>query len=125
LTPSEYLWALAAERANAPDHMRELFALVIDRAVSTEVTRINRRVGRTPRLNYADSSYERLLREYVGLKLHLHVVRKGICIYSDETACRKWYAAAVARCDDLKRQIKVKRANAQFAAWGDLNPTQK
>ena len=102
--------------------MREMFALTIDRIVSTEVGQINQCVGRTPRSTYANSAYERLLREYVGLKLHLHVVRKGVC-YSDEiTETRKWFIALQARCADLKRQIKAKRANAMFAAWGDLTP---
>jgi hypothetical protein len=125
MTPSEHLWALAAERANAPEHMRELFALAIDRAVSTEVAQINRIVGRSPRWErgFSSENYENLLREYVGLKLHLHSFRKMALLHEDDpielTILRQqmWE-----RCCTLKKYIKAKRAAAQFAAWGDLTP---
>ena len=123
MTTSEHLWALATERANAPEHMRELFALAIDGATSAVVNRINKRVGRMPRLRCADSTYEHLLREYVELKLHLHSFRKMSLLHEDDpielTILRQqmWQ-----RCCDLKRYIKQKRTAAQFAAWGDLTP---
>lgn len=108
--------------------MRELFALAIDRAVFTEVAQINQKVGRSPRTYcFSDTAYESLLHQYVELKLRLRAVRRWMCCYSDGDGAdtRKWYITAVNRRDDLKQEIKAKRADAQFAAWGELDPTQK
>jgi hypothetical protein len=163
MTPSEKLLALAAERANAPEHMRELLALVIDRGTSAEISKINREIGESvyqwsryrrsgSRLSfrptqlqnlqtdheiavrdvkYAEmmgkpSDYERLLREYVELKLYLHQLRKSMQYPFDAYYEKEGdWPKHLARCAELKDQIKEARKARNFAAWGGLEPAPK
>lgn len=163
MTPSEKLLALAAERANAPEHMRELLALVIDRGTSAEISKINREIGESvyqwsryrrsgSRLNRGPTQlqylndehktalaaesrakmlgqptdYERLLREYVELKLYLHQLRKSMQYPYDAYYEKEGdWPAHLARCAELKDQIKEARKARTFAAWGGLEPEPK
>jgi hypothetical protein len=161
MTASEKLLALAAERANAPEHMRELLALVIDRGTHAEISKINREIGesvyqwsyrrRNSRLFKASqleslkldhelavrdeklaqrlgqpSDYERLLREYVELKLHLHQLRKSMTYPYDAYYEREGdWSGVIARCAELKEEIKAMRKERTFAAWGGLEPAPK
>jgi hypothetical protein len=51
LTPSEKLTALAEERANSPENMQEMLALVIDRATSATIGQINYEIGHDVQLH--------------------------------------------------------------------------
>ena len=163
MTASEKLLALAAERANAPEHMRELLALVIDRGTHAEISKVNKEIGESvyqwsryrrngSRLHRGPtelqslqkdhevavrdekravvlgqpSDYERLLREYVELKLYLHQLRKSMLYPYDAYYEREGdWSKVIARCAELKDQIKEARKARSFAAWGGLEPAPK
>lgn len=132
---------MATERANAPEHMRELFALTIDRSVSAEVSKINKEVGKSISLSgwqasqsdiYAlahnlDLGYHYLLTEYVQLKLILHRTRRSAYYRGDLYTEREDIDIKKVRerCTELREMIKAKRGATLYAAWGDLIPLPK
>ena len=128
MTTSEHLWALATERANAPEHMRELFALAIDRATWEAADKINHDVGRSISYDYPLSSrwqgserrfYAEALHRYVQLKLALHRVKTRLSWHTpseDEEVFLHHKETA------LRAQIKAARAAKGEAIWGDLTP---
>jgi hypothetical protein len=136
VTPSEHLWALATERANAPEHMRELFALTIDRATWETADRINYEVGRSvmfgcglaPRLEQADTGfYASALHGYIQLKLYLHRVVRSIAhseVWETEVPrilrgeVLKESVRLAEQRDSLCGQIKAARAKKNEAIWG-------
>jgi hypothetical protein len=126
VTPSEHLWALATERANAPEHMRELFALTIDRATWEVADRINYDIGRSASFDYplaaywhgsAQRFYAEALHRYVQLKLRLHRVRKMLVrediVWLDLPPC-----SFLADQESLLREkIKTARSEKGDAIW--------
>lgn len=159
MTASEKLWQEAERRANSPENMLELLALVIDRATSAQVSKINQEIGTSVygwrkhipswrRANEYDrilhdyeivssdlkrktelgqpTDYEKLLREYVELKLHLHALRKTMYYPFDAYAEREGdFKDVLQRCEELKQTIKTIRRGQSTAAWGGLEPAPK
>ena len=114
--------------------MKEMLALVIDRATSAIVSDINYEIGKTAqysrqlsgRPRVYDTEYERLLREYVEMKLHLHQLRRSMYYPFDSYAEREGdFAPILERCRELRRQIKTLRETLPSAAWGDAPPNPK
>jgi hypothetical protein len=127
MTPSEHLWALATERANAPEHMRELFALAIDRATGNVADEINYEIGRSVAYQYPLSSYwgeseqgfyAKALHHYVQLKLALHRLKSRHFYWFSEGEEAVWLGREV----QLRAKIKAARADKGDAIWGDLKP---
>jgi hypothetical protein len=127
VTPSEHLWALAAERANSPEHMRELFALAIDRATWETADKINYDVGRHAFYQYPLESYWReskvgfyaeALHRYIQLKLTLHRVKTRLTGWCTESEEAIW----LGREASLRAKIKAARSEKGDAIWGDLKP---
>jgi hypothetical protein len=142
VTPSEHLWALAAERANAPEHMRELFALTIDRATGEVADKINYEVGRSASFNYGlhgnwsaspHGFYAEALHKYIQLKLCLHRIKRRIMWHEtwneqgdvprvlQSTAFN--YGTRLSEEEaSIRQRIKAARAVKGDAIWGDLKP---
>jgi hypothetical protein len=74
-----------------------------------------------------DAVYEKMLLEYVELKMYLHGLRKTTYHPWDEIYDHspEDFKRVLDRCDELKQQIRAKRKTISFAAWGDLNPEQR
>jgi hypothetical protein len=134
VTPSETLIRKAEERANTPENQRAVLALVLDRATSAMVGEINREIGRWEFYNRNHSwrhpetdatlyepNYRSLLKEYVQLKLHLHVLRRRLyhddaCLSNDEVKF------LLDRCQILRERIEAKRTQKNETVWGGLEP---
>jgi hypothetical protein len=108
-----------------------LLALVIDHGTAALVSDINYEIGRNahfesylkrwPRTSHTE--YERLLREYVGLKLQLHQLRKSMYYPFDAYAEREGdFKALLERCKELRRKIREVRESIPTAAWGGIPP---
>ncbi len=133
----------------------ELLALVIDRATSAEVSKINYEIGssvygwrhghrffgklsererlerdlenaihdeKTAQRHGEPAEYEGLLKEYVQLKLYLHNLRKTLYYPYDSYTLPEDYKKTLARCSELKEQIKAQRRVMYNATWGWLSP---
>lgn len=130
MTPSEHLMQLAEEKANSPENRRELLALVLDRATAAEVKRINQEIGRcaTYQANYnrewrrVSPDYTNLLREYVRLKLQLHVWKKHM-FYYDASLTHEEIQACLDKCATLRAEIDDARQKAYNSAWGETDRT--
>lgn len=121
MTPSEHLWAEAEARANAPEHMRELLSLLVDRATWEIADRINHSVGRSTHYQEGLSSgwkgsphwvYAMSLHRYIQLKLTLHRVKNAL-VYNDSSSLLN-------RVDTLRLEIAAARESKNEAIWGDL-----
>lgn len=116
--------------------MKEMLALVIDRATSAIVSNLNYEIGRGARykhvLGRAGSGYysvddydeyQRKLQEYVQAKLHLHQLRKSMYYPFDSYAEREGdMQPLLDRCVELRKTIRDMRRDIPAAAWGDLPP---
>jgi hypothetical protein len=142
VTPSEHLWALATERANAPEHMRELFALAIDRATWDVADKINYDVGRSASFNYGlhgywsaspHGFYAEALHKYIQLKLCLHRIRRRIMRHEEwneqadiprplQNATFSYGVRLSEEEASIRQRIKAARAAKGDAIWGDLKP---
>jgi len=132
LTPSEQLTKLAEDRANSPEHMKEVLALVIDRETAAIVSNINFEIGKGARFdavfgrgpNYIpNNDYERLLGEYVQAKLRLHQLRKSLYYPFSTYAEREGDLRPVLDCcKELRQTIRAMRQDIPAAAWGEAAP---
>jgi hypothetical protein len=129
VTPSEHLWALATERANAPEHMRELFALAIDRATWEVADEINQAVGRSASFNYglhpcwSGLPYAERLHHYIQLKLRLHRENRRYAMCEDHVMATDglWLRAPEYRHREdvafLRNAIMAMREQKNRAIW--------
>lgn len=116
--------------------MKEMLALVIDRATSAIVSNLNYEIGRGAHykhvLGRAGSGYfsggeydeyQRKLQEYVQAKLRLHQLRKSMYYPFDSYAEREGdLQPLLDRCVELRKIIRGIRRDIPAAAWGDLAP---
>lgn len=143
--------------------MKGMLALVLDRATSATVSRINYEIGHDVQSHphyyrgrvfgrtrmfrnrdydraldeYKDVStaervnkdlgqptdYERLLKEYVELKLYLHTLRKSMYYPYDAYAeIEGDFTQVLERCREIRAKIKELRGTCQSAVWGDYAP---
>jgi len=129
LNASERLASLAEEKASSPENMRDMLALVIDRGVAAEVSKINRELGRLAkyesRVRWVYTSHEDysgLLNEYIGLKLRLHVLRKSLYHPHDAYLMVDDAQRILDRCEELRAQVDEAKAKKDAAIWGSLGP---
>lgn len=123
MTPSEQLWQEAERRANAPEHMKELLALVIDWGTSALVSEVNQELGQAARYQHACTmrtdgavynAYCDQLHQYIQLKLKLHRLRKSCSHPFDSYAERQSIEHVLEQMKSLRQEIKEVRTKARL-----------